>query len=146
MIKHIWSVLCKESVIDGESNNVSLLNVIEKVKSQVDIKGVRPEVLQMPFSLELVTLWQRTSSGKFVINCQTELISPEGKTLSHISQDIEFPKDKQRMRNRVRMNTIPITSSGIYIYKTTTSVAEKKGSKLTIETPLEVEVTINTAK
>ena len=142
MIKHVWSVLCKQSVIDSESNNISLLNVIEKVEGAVEVKGKKPKTLKMPVQMELITLWQRTSQGKFTFNCKTEIISPENKSLLSIDQDIEFPEDKQRMRNRVRMEFIPITSSGIYVYRTTTSIAEKKNSRFVVEIPLEVEISI----
>ena len=31
MIEHIWSVLCSRSVIDSETNNVSIQDVIEHI-------------------------------------------------------------------------------------------------------------------
>jgi hypothetical protein len=38
MVEHIWTVLCSHAVVDKDTNNVSLHNVIE----QVNVKGTIP--------------------------------------------------------------------------------------------------------
>lgn len=56
MIEHIWTVLCSESSVDKDSNNISLLGVIEQVG--VDQRPEEGDLARV--SLELVSLWSRT--------------------------------------------------------------------------------------
>jgi len=51
MLEHIWSVLCSRSVIDSETNNVSIQDVIE----QITINAEPAENGFLPFPMELIT-------------------------------------------------------------------------------------------
>jgi hypothetical protein len=73
MIEHVWSVVCSKSIIDGESNNISLLEVIEQVNvpapPHVNLEVPPPAdpseakaAIAIPF--ELVTLWTRAFDGE----------------------------------------------------------------------------------
>jgi len=58
MIKHVWSILCEKSILDQETNNVSITNAIEQLN--LSLKG-KPDKLSLkkgiyiPFNLEIVT-------------------------------------------------------------------------------------------
>ena len=58
MIDHVWTILCSRAVIDRDTNNMSLLEVIEQLTLGDASPPVEGEGLA-PIQLELVTLWTR---------------------------------------------------------------------------------------
>ena len=115
MIEHVWSVLCSHSVIDRESNNISLFEVIEKISgiAPVNAEGV------VPIQLELVSLWSRENleepeSGE----ARIIFLAPDG---TEIGSPIPYAVDMSeyaRTRHRSRINGIPIRGSGKYTFQT----------------------------
>ena len=65
-MKVIWAVLCQSAVIDKDTNNVSLLNVIEEVKvpakPPAELTATDLNLIS-PATFELVTLWTRSDPG-----------------------------------------------------------------------------------
>jgi hypothetical protein len=60
MIEHIWSVLCAHSIIDRETNNVSLIEVVEEVTVQAPIPpGPEGKPPLLTITPTIVTLWRR---------------------------------------------------------------------------------------
>lgn len=61
-IKHIWSVLCKESVINQDDNNVSIHGVLEELSvflAPARETGKLPEKFGIPMNYEIVSMWQK---------------------------------------------------------------------------------------
>ena len=109
MIRHIWSVLCSQSVIDAQSNNVSLFNVIEQL-TVVMKKTIIPEgkIPLLPISLELVTLWERgeLEQGGSRAMWRSTSLDPTGKRLG--GQDINVDVSAaRRCRTKLAFGGIP---------------------------------------
>jgi len=58
-IKHIWSVLCRESLINKDDNVISLNGVLEQltVGLKPDRDGKLPEKVNIPINYEIVSFW-----------------------------------------------------------------------------------------
>jgi hypothetical protein len=113
MIEHIWSVLCSRSVIDAETNNVSIQDVIE----QIVISAKPVENGFLPIQLELITLWGREESNEPTKGFERiTFISPSGKTEVVSEVEIDLIKG-ERHRQRVRFPGLPISESGKYYFK-----------------------------
>lgn len=114
MIQHVWSVLCTRSSIDSETNNISLLEVVEKLT----LFGGRNEGV-VPIQVELVTLWSRENladeeSGEARMTC----LAPDG---THLVPPTPYTVDLTqfgRTRHRNRINGIPVRGSGKYTFLT----------------------------
>src|SRR2546422_481332 len=99
MIKHIWSVFCSRSIIEGDSNNVSLITVLEELQltpppgggAAAGVVGLR---------CELVILWSREPlEGAFGGRGRVRLLAPDKTELfsgSHTINLMQVP----RLRNR----------------------------------------------
>lgn len=137
-MKHIWSVLCTKSIIDQETNNLSLINVIEEIRPQSPL----PEKGEVPFGYSLVTLWTRDKqkepeSG----DVRIKFISPSGKTLQTCMEyTVTLDNNTQRSRVRAVIQSLPINQGGIYNFRIEYKVGSswKKAS--------EIPVTISTTK
>jgi len=126
-VKPIWSILCQESSIDANTNNVSLFKVLEEIKFELKIEELdkikdnpkfdptKPIIL--PFILQLVILWKNLSEEpnlKFPVKIL--LTDPNKKNIQEISHNFEFQKGKERLRSVIKINGIPLTKSGEYVY------------------------------
>jgi hypothetical protein len=112
MIDHVWSIICTQTIIDQETNNISLLNAIESLTISDNPKpgGV------LPIHIELVTLWIRkeathTVEGEYRVN----FVAPSGKSLIEEIIKIDLSK-RERTRNRIIFQGLPLEESGRYCF------------------------------
>ncbi len=121
-IEHLWSVLCETALIDSETNNLSLLNVVE----QLNISSI-PQIAPIPTKgivgipvistkLELVSFFQRKNTEKeeLEIDATLILLDPSNKVIKEGQFKIQFPKGMKRLRFRTKINGLPITIPGEY--------------------------------
>jgi hypothetical protein len=103
-----WAMLCESSIIDYESNNVSIINVIEQVS---------PDELPstLPTPLTLVTLWERKSDSdrdSEDFRFRPTLQSPSG--MRHEPDWIGVEMKTPRHRLRTRLLGVPLDQPGEY--------------------------------
>jgi hypothetical protein len=63
MALHIWSILCHKALVDKDTNQVSLLDVIESLNIEVTVEPGQPvgeATFAIPASLQLATFWTRS--------------------------------------------------------------------------------------
>lgn len=141
MIDHVWSVVCSHAVIDKESNNVSLHNVIEQlVFEKPDIpEDIDPDRVIIPQNFSVVTLWSRTDLEKGVIGYgRVKLYSPTNEML--LSSD-EFEIDlynHRRFRSRGRFPGIVNRGPGKYIISVELRIDEGADWSEVARVPIEV--------
>ena len=59
MARHIWTVLCESSVVDKDTNIVSLFNALERI-TLIDLPEEEDWPINVPVNFHLVTLWLRS--------------------------------------------------------------------------------------
>src|SRR3990167_10400115 len=95
-IKHIWSVLCKDSVIDQTDNNIALHGVLEQLTVSVSLQDQTENVSTMgiPLDYQIVSLWQKVGKLQIVAEGEIEYIltDPKGKDLLRNTQIIKISK------------------------------------------------------
>lgn len=114
MIQHIWSVACSHSSIDTETNNVSLLNVVEQINPvglAADAKGI------LPMQIEIVSLWMRDGVpgrgfARMVIEAPDSVLEPTDEMMIDLS-----PEATTRFRSRLRLAGVPFEGYGIYWFR-----------------------------
>jgi hypothetical protein len=118
MTDHIWSVLCERSIVDRESNNITLQTVREQVVvfSEPVPGGI------IPMHMELVSFWGRSVPDEpSVDNARVTLFKPSGELI--ISRDVVINlSEVERSRNRIIFNGIPADQPGRYIFLVEISV------------------------
>jgi len=132
-LKVTWAILCERSVVDGDTNNLSLFNVIEEVivastppqappAGESLSEGVSepgPRYLGLAAgSFELVTLWARSTQEAPERGCgRVRLIFPAGE--SHLGPEYEVDLTRYlRLRHRMRISGLPIRGEGNYRFVT----------------------------
>lgn len=109
-MKHIWTVLCQNSIVDQETQNLSLINVLESIRfvMQADV------VTAIPFQGTIVTFWVRNEidkaeRGKVRVN----IISPDGKVFKGDGIEIDLT-NFVRLRFIYQIRGMHYTENGIY--------------------------------
>jgi|GEM_PF-5385504 len=149
MIKHIWTVLARESKIDADNNTISLIDLYENLQFDVRVDEKEYEKNKKvggPFNFEIVSLFYRDTKGKAEkILVEVDLVDPKGEKLGTAEANVEFKETHDRMRNRIKFTTIALTTSGTYVFQVYMKKQENKKELLTA-IPLDVALTVNGKK
>ncbi|PIS23038.1 hypothetical protein COT49_02235 [candidate division WWE3 bacterium CG08_land_8_20_14_0_20_40_13] len=145
MIKHIWSVLCQRSVVDSQSNNVSLIDVFEQLQV-----GISPfdssdtsvsEGISIPVQYELVNFWSKTNE---VVeekgSIRIVLLDPKGKEIKRMDKDLIIPQTNRRMREINKIQGISLKGNGIYNFVVSIKQEDSDLYITVAEIPLEVKI------
>ena len=140
-MKHIWSVLCKNSIINRETNSLTLVDCIEQVN--VSLKKDTTKDRQMffiPMNFELVSLYYDEKINKErKVEIYLELQDATKKKLKDFTMNFTMPKMARRLRNRIKIDSLPVTSEGLYLFKMKFREKGKKKYQV-IDVPLDVFV------
>lgn len=142
-IQHIWSVLCKESVINQDDNVISLFGVLEEVNSTVtSIKPnlPRPEKVTIPFNFELVSYWTKDLSEEVKMQIKTTIIDPDDKEIANDVKESIFPINMRKLRSRLKVQGLSVTKSGDYSFRISLKINNEKDYKVVSEIPLSVKI------
>jgi hypothetical protein len=142
-IKNLWSIICRSSSIDLDTNIMSLLDVIEEITitSSLDSGTVKDgQMLQLP--LEFVTMWQREGGLEKELSANINLVSigPNGKKTESGPLKLAFEKGKPRVRLRIKSPGVVFNGFGSYKFKV--MLEEKEKFVEVQEIPLEIKSSI----
>ena len=142
-IKNLWSIICRSSSIDRDTNVLSLLDVVEEITITSDLNsgGIKDsDIIPIPF--EFVTMWHRSEivEKELSINTKITVVGPNGKENVMGPIMLKFENGKPNMRLRVKVNGISFNGFGSYKFKVS---MEEKGKFIEVqEIPLEIKPSI----
>jgi hypothetical protein len=146
MVRHIWSVLCRTSIIDADTNNLTLQETYEELTIEATTEGQQIEktehTLALPFPFEVTSLFYRSESNEnedFIV--VTTFNSPQGKPLFTKEDQVKIPAGQKRTRTRLKSLMLPVTTTGTYAIK----VELKQGDSTTAcsEIPLDIKLSLS---
>ncbi len=147
LAKHIWSVLCRKGIQDKETNQISLVEVIEKVVLQGDIvKGARANApegaqrLMVPIQMQLVSWWARSDREQpEAARARLAIIDVDGKEFSN--NEMPLPLDEHASyRTIMKIPAVPI-DRGAGTMWIEVSKSDGEGWITVASIPLQVEIT-----
>jgi hypothetical protein len=143
MLKNIWSILCARSIIDKETNNISIYDALEQLEVEVKIKNNEgiPVAINLPIEYEVVGMWLRENTEKEIkAELIIELFNPKGKIIKTFNQSIEMPAKMKRLRSRLRIKGFTVEMPGGYLFKVKIKEADQVEFRVVSELPLEVHI------
>ena len=123
MANHVWTVLCRTSIIDGDTNNVSLINILEQIGFAQPASATTSEPGTINFEMVLMTLWMRSDVNKpEEIEGRTVIKGINGEQIWQNEYKINL---KKAVRHRIRslFQNIKFTGVGTYSF-----IVQKKSS------------------
>lgn len=145
-IKNNLAILCNSSIIDRDSNNVSIFNIIEEINVKPEgifkqnIKGKEEEIIPFPF--EFFTVWERSDdiNKELITNIKTSITCPNGEEKEYIEFPFSFELGKKRMRLKIKTGGLPFTGYGTYIFNV--FIEENKKFNLVNQIPIDIKAEI----
>ncbi|HEC30414.1 MAG TPA: hypothetical protein ENI66_00145 [Candidatus Yonathbacteria bacterium] len=145
-MEQIWALVCKTSSIDEETNSLSLFNIVEeitidtrKAREQGEQKNTASFPIQIP--LEIVIMLRKNRVNQSITaDLRIDLLDPKGKSLQHMQAAVKINKEHKRLRFRIKMNGIEVSSSGDYLLKISTQEPNEEAFGKIGEIPLEVRI------
>jgi hypothetical protein len=119
MIRHVWTIPCRHCITDRETNNVTLVEVIEElaipvappVQGQPLPRGFAPAIFQV------VTLWEREQDDTGGIgHGRMSLLGPQGDVLHLAQYDVDL-QQHMRTRQQIVMFGFPSQGQGRYQFR-----------------------------
>jgi hypothetical protein len=148
MAELIWSVLCSKSLIEPQTNLLSLFEVIEKItleggeKKLLDAHAEGRKGILLSVQMQVVSFWRRsdpskgeTSEGRVI------LVNPRGETVAGQNFLINLKHNSGGYRQILRYHQFPVDSFGMYWFVAEQQrPAKSKKSQWTVETRIPVDV------
>lgn len=145
MLRHVWSVLCTKTVIDVETNNISLFEVIEQLQVRRPLagKGNARFHVENPFGFQWVSLWTRAEHDKATQgHARDRVFDPSGALAFGGEYEVDL---RQKPRTRVR-RTVSTVFKASGRYEFCTEVKSGRTWKEVSRIPLTVSVETETEK
>ena len=108
-MEHVWTVVCQLRIDDKQSNNISLINVLEQVTfiSEEGPKGI-------PIPINVVTMWRRSQLDQpEQATARLSLIAPNEESLFVQEHNLDLT-EYQRLRNTGHFDGLPFSGTGTY--------------------------------
>lgn len=116
--KYIRTILCAKSIVEAESGNISLIELIETINISIKEPLPKDKPTSLPFGFEVVSFWTKEKDADDgQIDLKLEVIDPKGKLLNSHNGIFNFPKDKDSMRFIFKMAGFNVTESGVYLLR-----------------------------
>jgi len=118
MINHIWSVICTKSVIDSETNNISLIDTIERLTINLPTgQSTRTESINLAVNFEIVSLWERHPYNEPTSKmARIRIMFPDGNPSSNpITYEVNL-NHHHRMRSKIKLTSMEIRTEGRYLF------------------------------
>ncbi|MDD5050290.1 MAG: hypothetical protein PHV93_00930 [Candidatus Pacebacteria bacterium] len=149
-VTHVWSILCRSSNIDPQTNNISLSNVIERVTLKRDPKlvqydgglssEIKPDVV-IGIPLEIVSLWRRDVSGvELKADVAVDLYGPSGEVINTFPYNFEMKNEHRRIRTRLLFGEIHTKGGGDHFLVVKVKEMGEQDFRPVAHIPLEVVV------
>jgi hypothetical protein len=115
MIGHAWSVLCDKTLVDQDSQNISL-DAVEQIAARGLPAAPPDSLLLLPFRPIIVSLWYRDlpdqpATGEARISFR----APTGVTLDTFDLVVDLTT-AERCRTRLELPGLPVSTSGRYYF------------------------------
>jgi len=136
-MRHIWSIICSQAIRSAETNNFSLIEVLEQITVQVP-PADDDTLFGIGVRIFIVSSWWRTeieqpeqSDARLVVK------SPDNEELAKIEYQIDLMK-AGRFRSVGRIDVMPYRTNGIYKFVVETYDDVRKQWDTQAVVPLEI--------
>ena len=144
ILKVLWAILCESSVVDQETNRISLLNILEGIRVPEPLATIAEEsaLPAAPVNCDLFILFARSDpeageQGKGRIRMQFPADTPEARLPDPAPEFAVDLTAAQQHRVRLRFPVLPYYKQGTYHFIIEAADAAG-GWRPLFEIPLEV--------
>lgn len=138
-MQHHWSVLCQSSVIDIDSNLLSLYDCLEELNVNTPLKPGQP--INLPISFEVVSFLSDSNlKTERKLELKAEMIDPKGKKINEFGGQLFFKDGSKRLRSRLKIQGLTLNEPGTYIMHISFHGLDGLDFKAECDLPLDVNI------
>ncbi|MEK7103001.1 MAG: hypothetical protein AAB870_01490 [Patescibacteria group bacterium] len=137
-MQHIWSVLCQKSIIDRESNLLSIIDCLEEINFTTE-KNIIDSVV-IPIEFQIINFWI-IDNNLSSLTLKIDLLDPDKSIISNYENSFAINKGALRFRSITKIQGITATKSGRYTFRISTKDNEKNLYNIMSELPLDIKIT-----
>lgn len=117
MIEHIWTVICSRSIINKETNNITLFEVLEQLNlMEPPLPLPEGTIGGIPIIFEVVTLWNRSNDEPTMGRARLQLLTPSGSVINEHEYSIDLT-DHSRARAKTQVVGLPVQEFGRHQFR-----------------------------
>lgn len=146
-----WAVLCQNAVVDQQTNNLSLHNIVEELtfnKDPLSSTAVKhsasfPDKTSVKFNSTLVVYMERKyeiQGNTFNPEMEIKIVDPKNDILGTNILPINFETGKNRLRMLISFESVLVKDPGIYNF--VISARDSKEGKFKQSTTVSIDVKI----
>jgi hypothetical protein len=131
-VEHVWSVLCQTALESKRTNNVSLIETLERIVFRSDEADVEGFAIEFAF----VTMWYRSDLHvPEEARARLHVVSPEEESLVQADYKVDLT-ERLRLRHTLYIRGMPYRVDGIYRFNVLLNVGKRW--KRVASVPLEI--------
>jgi hypothetical protein len=139
MLKHVWTVVCKASLLDKETENWSLIEVVDYIDFS-STRHMEQFSRDGSYHLDWLTQWRRENIDEPDRGYGRDIVlTPSGKTMMKDDYQIDLSKYPSICYRR-EMLASEFTDSGDYMFLTYAKSKKKEKWTLVSDIPIYVNV------
>src|SRR5262245_4021414 len=117
MIQHVWTIPCRMSIPSADTNNITLVDVLEQITIPIPQPEKPLERGLFPALFDVVTLWARENDNKPATGfARLSFLGPDGAALICYEYPIDL-SNNPRVRHTGRVIGFPTGKAGRYVFK-----------------------------
>jgi hypothetical protein len=142
MIQHIWTVPCRLYIVDQQTNNVSLLDVLEELTLSPHAVDPGTGHPRYPAVFNVVSLWARQNPAQPEVGkTRLCLLSPAGDSLMEITAEVSL-QEFRRLRHSWRIMGFPLAGTGRYHFRVERRADADADWEEVARVPLDIDVEV----
>lgn len=115
MIAHAWTVVCEKSIIDRDTNNLSL-DVLEGIQ-YIDIPHEAGTGLMLPMRISIVSLWYRTVPDQPARSqARITYLAPDRSPIGYLLMPLDLSVN-ERLRSNAVLPELPTKTPGWHFFR-----------------------------
>lgn len=116
-VRHVWTVVCEKTVVDRQTNNVSM-DVLEQLNLSAASLQQQEEGNLVAHPIVVASYWYRANVDTAARgNARVSVRDPHDKELGAVDIDVDLTK-LVRLRTFCRMGGLPVSGPGYYFFVT----------------------------
>lgn len=136
LMKHIWTVFCRNVLEDKNSGNLSLIDIVERMTFSAELPEERPYTVPVPIPFYIVSSWLKPDeSDKKSYYTRIRILSPDGTELVNEEVKLEF-ENSPKLRVSGQVGSLPYTINGLYEFE----IALKSDSDWVVVAQIPLEI------
>ena len=121
---HDWTLMCRSSSIEKETEMLSLFNVLDRLVINKDHfdkhfkdqeNSNEKKAFIIPAEFEIISMWSKASFEPLSLEVKTEISDPQGISLFRFSYNIFLKEGRRKRRNRSKIKGFKVTGEGLYV-------------------------------